>query len=139
MKILVVGCGRVGSALAKLYDSEGHEVSVVDELEDAQENLGPEFGGAFFKGQGLDVDLLKQAGIEDAEICISATDGDNTNLVVAQVASKQFEVPCVVVRVFDPYRAKFFSEYGVHAICPVALTVDSIHEVISDYRGGLGR
>lgn len=135
MKILIVGCGRVGSTLANLYDKTGHEVSVVDEDEGAAMRLEPEFRGSFFKGVGLDVRVLRDAGIEDTEVCLVATDGDNTNLVVAQIAREQFHIPCVVVRVFDPNRAKFFEARGLKVICPVALTADLMHQAVSDFRG----
>jgi trk system potassium uptake protein len=135
MKILIVGCGRVGSILANLYDKSGHEVSVVDEDEGAAMRLEQEFRGNFFRGVGLDVSVLLDAGIEDTEVCLVATDGDNTNLVVAQIAREQFHVPCVVVRVFDPNRAKFFEARGLRVICPVALTADLMHQAVSDFRG----
>lgn len=135
MKILIVGCGRVGSRLANLYDGTGHEVSVIDEDEDTAARLDQGFRGEFLKGVGLDVNVLLQAGIEDAEVCLIATDGDNTNLVVAQIARERFKVPCVVVRVFDPNRAKFFEARGLRVVCPVALTADLMHQVVSDYRG----
>ena len=135
MKILIVGCGRVGSILANLYDKSGHEVSVVDEDEGAAMRLEPEFRGSFFKGVGLDVRVLRDAGVEDSEVCLVATDGDNTNLVVAQIAREQFHIPCVVVRVFDPNRAKFFEARGLKVICPVALTADLMHQAVSDFRG----
>lgn len=135
MKMVIVGCGRVGSILANLYDKTGHEVSVIDEDEGAAMRLEPEFGGNFYKGVGLDVSVLRDAGIEDTEVCLVATDGDNTNLVVAQIAREQFHVPCVVVRVFDPNRAKFFEARGLRVICPVALTADLMHQAVSDFRG----
>ena len=135
IKMLIVGCGRVGSILANLYDKSGHEVSVVDEDEGAAMRLEQEFRGNFFRGVGLDVSVLLDAGIEDTEVCLVATDGDNTNLVVAQIAREQFHVPCVVVRVFDPNRAKFFEARGLRVICPVALTADLMHQAVSDFRG----
>lgn len=135
MRILIVGCGRVGSILATLYDKSGHEVSVVDEDEDTVQRLEPDFRGGFFKGVGLDVGVLQEAGIEGADVCLVATDGDNTNLVVAQIAREQFHVPCVVVRVFDPNRAKFFEARGLRVVCPVALTADLMHQAVSDFRG----
>ena len=105
MKVIVVGCGRVGSAIAKQLDREGWDVVAVDEKEEALSRLGEQWGGGFVVGHGMDVAVLRQAGIEDADAVAVATDGDNTNLVVAQVAQKRFGVPCVVVRVLDPSRA----------------------------------
>jgi len=130
MNILIVGCGRVGSGLALRYGAEGHVVNIIDELQEAADNLGGDFKGKFFKGVGLDIEILKRAGIEDCDICVVATDGDNTNLVVAQIAHEQFKVPCVVVRVFDPNRADFYSKRGFNVVCPVNLTIGAMHEAI---------
>lgn len=135
MRFMIVGCGRVGSSLANLYSQAGHEVSVIDEDEESASRLDSDFSGDFFRGVGLDIEVLRRAGIDDADVFIACTDGDNTNLVVAQVAHEQFKVPCVVVRVFDPSRADFYSGRGLRAVCPVALTVNMIHEAISDFRG----
>ncbi|OFW57637.1 MAG: hypothetical protein A2W01_03810 [Candidatus Solincola sediminis] len=132
MNILIIGCGRVGSGLALRYAAEGHTVNVIDELEETSENLGLGFKGRFLKGVGLDIEILKRAGIEDCDICLVATDGDNTNLVVAQIAREQFKVPCVVVRVFDPNRADFYAGRGFDVICPVKLTVEAMHEAICE-------
>ncbi len=133
MKILVIGCGRVGSALATKYDRDGHTVSVVDEIEEAFDNLGPGFKGLVTKGVGLDIESLKKAGIEEAEVCVVATDGDNTNLVVAQIAHEQFEVPCVIVGVFDPNRAEFYASRGYNVVCPVTLAIEAMHGAICGY------
>jgi trk system potassium uptake protein TrkA len=135
MKILIVGCGRVGSRLAEIYDTAGHHVTVVDKSEESTERLPRDFSGRFVKGVALDVDALEQAGIAKTEVFVAATPGDNTNLVVGQIAKDRFKVPCVVVRCFDPNRARFFSERGLTTISPVSLTVDKIHETISEYRG----
>jgi trk system potassium uptake protein TrkA len=136
MKVIVIGCGRVGSALAIRYAQEGHIVSVVDEAEEAREHLDPGFQGRFIKGAGLDIDILKKAGVETADVCIVATDGDNTNLVVAQIAREQFDVPCVIARVFDPNRAEFYSQRGFRVVCPVSLAVDEMHATVCAYEGG---
>jgi trk/ktr system potassium uptake protein len=133
MKVLVIGCGRVGSDLALRYDNEGNEVNVIDEQKEAADNLGPNFKGIFFTGVGLDIEVLRRAGIEDCDVCVVATDGDNTNLVVAQIAHEQFKVPCVIVRVFDPNRADFYSKRGFNVVCPVKLTVAAMHTVVCEY------
>ena len=105
LNALVVGCGRVGSAVALQLHQEGWEVTVVDENEDALSRLGEGWPGRFMVGHGMDADLLRDAGIEDADAVVVATDGDNTNIVIGQVAKKRFDVRCVVVRVLDPARA----------------------------------
>jgi trk system potassium uptake protein TrkA len=135
MRFIIVGCGRVGSTLANLYSDAGHQVRVIDEEEESALRLGPRFSGEFFRGVGLDIEVLRRAGVEEADVFIACTDGDNTNLVVAQVAHEQFKVPCVVARVFDPLRASFYSNRGLRVVCPVALTVNLIHETVSDFRG----
>lgn len=138
MKILIVGCGRVGSMLANRYASAGHEVNVIDEEGQAAARLAPDFTGNFFAGAGLDVSILKTAGIKDSDVCIAVTDGDNTNLVVAQIAKEHYKVPCVVVRVFDPRRADFYAGRGLNVVSPVAVAVDQIDRAICAFGEGEG-
>lgn len=126
MKVVIVGTGRVGSAIATEIESEGHDVSVIDENEDAFDRLGKGFKGRKFVGVGLDIDVLTSAGLADADVCVASTDGDNTNVVVAQIAIKRFKVPCVVARVFDPLRAEFYRELGVRTLSPTATTIDEM-------------
>ena len=114
LKALVIGCGRVGSAIALQLHQEGWDVTVVDENEDALSRLGESWPGTFIVGHGMDADLLREAGIEDADAVVVATDGDNTNIIIGQVAQKRFDVRCVVVRVLDPARAKFYAERGLN-------------------------
>ena len=113
MKAVVIGCGRVGSASAKALQAEGWDVSAVDEKEEALQRLGEDWSGGFVVGHGMDSDVLREAGVEDADAVIVATDGDNTNLVVAQIAQKRFGVANVVVRVLDPARATFYDALGL--------------------------
>jgi len=120
VKVIVIGCGRVGSAIAKQLDRDGWTVAAVDEKEEALSRLGESWGGGFVVGHGMDVDVLRQAGIEDADAVVVATDGDNTNLVVAQVAQKRFGIDCVVVRVLDPARADFYASRGLRTVCPTS-------------------
>src|SRR6476659_2928009 len=105
MKALIIGCGRVGSSIALALNEEEWDVTVIDENEDALSRLGDNWPGVFLVGHGMDTDLLREAGIEDAEAVVVSTDGDNTNIVIGQVAQKRFDVRCVVVRVLDPARA----------------------------------
>jgi trk system potassium uptake protein TrkA len=123
---LVIGCGRVGSNVAKQLAAEGWEVTAVDEKEEALARLGEDWRGGFIIGHGMDVDVLREAGIEDADAVIVATDGDNTNLVIAQVAQKRFDNQCVVVRVLDPARAAFYREQGLRTICPTSAAIDAL-------------
>ena len=126
VKALVIGCGRVGASVALELQREGWDVTVVDENEDALSRLGEGWPGTFIVGHGIDVDLLRDAGIEDADAVVVATSGDNTNLIIAQVAQKRFGVRCVVVRVLDPARAKFYAERGLDVVCPTSVSIDRL-------------
>jgi len=126
VKAIVIGCGRVGSSIARQLFSEGWDVTAVDEKEDALARLGEGWSGGFVLGHGMDVDVLRAAGIEDAEAVVVATDGDNTNLVIAQAAQKHFEVPTVVVRVLDPARAQFYATRGLRIVCPTSSAIETL-------------
>ncbi len=135
MKAVVIGCGRVGSASAKALQAEGWDVCAVDEKEEALGRLGENWTGGFVVGHGMDSDVLKRAGIEDADAVIVATDGDNTNLVVAQIAQKRFDVSNVVVRVLDPGRAAFYDSLGLRTICPTSRAIRALIEAVLTYEG----
>ena len=124
MKALIIGCGRVGSNVAKRLAAEGWNVSVVDEKEEALGRLGGDWRGGFVTGHGMDVDVLREAGIEDADAVIVSTDGDNSNIVIAQVAQKRFGVGTVLVRLLDPARAKFYADRGLRTVCPTIAAID---------------
>jgi trk system potassium uptake protein TrkA len=130
MNALVIGCGRVGSSIALQLDREGWDVTAVDEKEEALTRLGDHWGGGFILGHGMDLDVLRKAGIEDADAVVVATDGDNTNLVIAQVAQKRFDNQCVVVRVLDPARAAFYQELGLRTICPTSTAIDALTDAV---------
>jgi trk system potassium uptake protein TrkA len=126
MKAIVIGCGRVGSTVALQLQGSGWEVTVLDENEDALGRLGETWTGEFFVGHGMDLHLLKEAGIEEADAVVVTTDGDNTNLVIAQAAQKHFEVPTVVVRVLDPARAQFYATRGLRIVCPTSAAIETL-------------
>ena len=135
MLMVIVGAGRVGSAVAKWALSEGYEVSVLDEdplsherLETDLDTSWEEAGGRFTVGTGLELDALLEAGIDDADVFIASTDGDNTNLVVAQIAQRRYNVPKVIVRVLDPLRAQWYREQGLETVCPTAVAIDMLEE-----------
>ena len=133
MKAIVIGCGRVGSAVALQLQASGWDVTVCDENEDSLVRLGEHWSGGFLVGHGMDLALLREAGIEEADAVVVTTDGDNTNLVIAQAAVKQFEVPTVIVRVLDPARAEFYAERGLNIVCP---TSSAIEALVSAVRAG---
>jgi trk system potassium uptake protein TrkA len=144
MFVLIVGCGRVGSAIAKRMVREGHEVSVLDESEEAHALLDHDLdqswedsGGRFTVGTALEVEALDEAGIERADVVVCSTDGDNTNIVVAQIAKKRFQVPKVVVRVLDPYRADWYRQQGLHTVCPTQVAIEMLTEAVIESDGGV--
>jgi trk system potassium uptake protein TrkA len=130
MNALIIGCGRVGSSLALQLQNEGWEVTVVDESEDALSRLGENWPGRFVVGHGMDQQLLRDAGIEDADAVVVTTNGDNTNIVIAQVAQKRFGIQCVVARILDPARAKFYAERGLRTVCPTKTAIDSLIDAV---------
>ena len=130
MKVLIIGCGRVGSTVAKRMAAEGWDVVAVDEKEEALARLGEHWTGGFIVGHGMDVHVLREAGIEEADALVVATDGDNTNLVIGQVAQKRFGIDCTVVRVLDPARAEFYASRGLRTVCPTSTAIDVLTEAV---------
>ena len=126
MNAIVIGCGRVGSDVALQLQRSGWDVTVCDENEDALGRLGESWAGGFVVGHGMDLQLLREAGIESADAVVVTTDGDNTNLVIAQAAQKHFEVPTVVVRVLDPARAQFYASRGLRIVCPTSAAIETL-------------
>lgn len=118
MYVIIAGCGRVGSGMARQLNAEGHDVVVIDEDPGSFRLLGDQFRGQRVVGAAIDWDVLIEAGIEGADAFAAATDGDNTNIVCALIATRAFEVPCSVARVYDPLRAAAFAELGVRTVCP---------------------
>jgi trk system potassium uptake protein TrkA len=130
MKVIVVGCGRVGSAVALELRRAGWDVAVIDEREEALGRLGDDWTGEFYVGHGMDIQLLKDAGIELADAVVVSTNGDNTNIVVGQVAQKHFDVRCVIVRVLDPARADFYASRGLRTVCPTSSAIAALTEAV---------
>lgn len=128
----MIGCGRVGSAVSLQLAVAGWDVTVLDENEDSLGRLGESWAGGFVVGHGMDLQLLRGAGIEDADAVVVTTDGDNTNLVIAQAAQKHFQVPHVVVRVLDPARAKFYASRGLSIVCPTSAAIEGLVAAVSD-------
>jgi trk/ktr system potassium uptake protein len=130
MKLVVIGCGRVGSAVARDLAEDGWDVTAVDEQEEALTRLGPRWSGGFVVGHGMDAEILRRAGVPDADAVVVATDGDNTNLVIGQVVEKRWAVPCVVVRVLDPARAEFYAARGMRTVCPTQTAIAKLAEAV---------
>jgi trk system potassium uptake protein TrkA len=130
MKAIVIGSGRVGSAIALELDRGGWDVSVIDEREEALDRLGDNWRGGFLIGHGMDSGVLRQAGIEDADAVVVSTNGDNTNIVIGQVAQKMFGIDCVVVRLLDPARAEFYASRGMRVVCPTSNAIAVLTEAV---------
>jgi trk system potassium uptake protein TrkA len=130
MKAIVIGCGRVGSNVAKRLHGDGWDVIAIDEKEEALNRLGSGWTGGFVVGHGMDDSVLREAGIAEADAVVVSTDGDNTNLVVAQVAQKRYGIECVVARVLDPARAEFYAARGLRTVCPTSTAIDVLTESV---------
>jgi len=133
MKVIVIGSGRVGSSTAKNLQAEGWDVTVVDEKEEALARLGADWSGGFVVGHGMDSEILRRAGIEEADAVVVATNGDNTNLVIGQVVKKRFGIKSVVVRILDPARAEFYAERGMHTVCPTQTAIAALTNAITTF------
>ena len=136
--ILIVGAGRVGSAIARQALAAGNEVSILDEdplsherLDSGMDTTWEDAGGRFTVGHGMELDALSEAGIGDADVFIASTDGDNTNLTIAQIAAKRFQVGKVIVRVMDPARAEWYAEQGLHTICPTKYAIEMFTDALA--------
>ncbi|MDD5730634.1 MAG: TrkA family potassium uptake protein [Candidatus Omnitrophica bacterium] len=134
MFVIIVGCGRVGSELAKLLSSEGHNVVIIDKNQNSFERLGNTFNGLSLVGNGFNLEVLKQAGVEKADAFCAVTNGDNTNLVAAQVAKKIFNVPKVLARVYDPQRANIYTALGLNIISGTMLFASMLRDKVVESR-----
>ena len=137
MFVMIVGAGRVGSSVAKMALAAGHEVSVLDEdpeaiahLEKGQERSWEELGGSFTVGTALEIDALLEAGIDRADAFVASTAGDNTNLVIAQIAQRRLGAESVVVRVLDPARAAWYEQQGLRTVCPTKIAIDMLESAV---------
>lgn len=128
MRIVIVGCGRVGSALAKLLYADGHEVIVVDENPNAFKRLGQNFNGHVVVGTGIDYEVLKNAGADTADGFVAVTDGDNRNIMAALIAQRMFKIKRIVARIYDPPRGQMYRELGVETVCPTTLGAKLIRD-----------
>ena len=140
MKAVIIGCGRVGSSVAKLLAGEGWDITCVDDDETALARLG-EWRGGFVVGHGMELEVLDRAGaaaadaavvsgIEDADAVVVTTDGDNSNIVIGQMLQRRYGIGCVVVRVLDPRRAEFYAERGLRTVCPTKTAIATLADVV---------
>ncbi|MBL7131225.1 MAG: TrkA family potassium uptake protein [Candidatus Omnitrophica bacterium] len=134
MYVIIVGCSRVGSELAKLLSHEGHNVVVIDKSSEPFNRLGKKFNGLTLVGNGFDIQLLKEAGIEKATAFCSVTNSDNTNIISSQVAKKIFKVPKVIARIYDPHRAEIYKSLGLNIISGTVLFAAMIRDKLIEER-----
>ncbi len=120
--IVIVGCGRLGSALANQLSKLGNSVVVIDRHQSSFEKLSSEFSGFQMEGDAMELSTLHQAQVKKADCFLAATDNDNVNLTVAQIAKTLFNVPTVMARIFDPARDDVYRQFGIETICPTALS-----------------
>lgn len=143
MRLVVLGCGRVGSMLAALMAGEGHDVTIIDTNPSAFRRLPSGFSGNTVVGTGIDQECLRRAGVEQADGFVSVTNGDNRNIMAAQIARHVFQVPKVIARIYDPIRAEAYQELGIDTLCSTAIGAGVFQDYflgrpfrsIEEYRG----
>ena len=131
MRIVILGCGRVGSTLATMMDRAGHTVAVIDQSSDAFQRLNSEFNGETVLGNGVDEDVLIRAGIKHADAFAAVTNGDNRNIMASQIAKEIFRVKKVVCRIYDPIREETFHDLGLETICPTKVGAQMLFDAVS--------
>lgn len=130
MKLIVMGCGKVGSQVSNLMASQGHDVTVIDHRDtDAAERLGPDFKGRLISGLGFDRDILIEAGVEHTDVFVAASSFDNANIVAARIARNIFKVPRVITRLYDPRRAEIYQRLGLMTISTTNWGAERIYEL----------
>ncbi len=130
MYVIVVGCGRVGSQLATFLSEEGHDVAIIDKSAEAFRRLGSTFNGLTITGLGFDQDVLIEAGIEKADVFSAVTDLDNTNMMAVEVATKIFDVPRAIARLYNPNRSLTYQKLGLEFICGTTMLAEKLLESI---------
>jgi len=126
VKIVIVGCGRVGASAADQYDQAGHEVIVLDSSTSAFDRLPSTFGGKAIRGDGTDEDVLRRAGAEGADVFLALTEGDNRNVMAAQLGIEALDIHRVIAKINDPVRAAAYAELGIATLCRTGLMLDEI-------------
>lgn len=121
MKIVILGCGRVGSTLATMLDRAGHTITVIDYSSDSFQRLNPDFGGTTIVGNGVDEEVLIRAGIKEANAFAAVTNGDNRNIMASQIVKEIFKVKKVMCRIYDPIREETYHELGLETVSPTKI------------------
>jgi trk system potassium uptake protein TrkA len=130
MKVVIMGCGRVGAQLAALLDNDGHKVAILDTDDYSFRRLPPTFSGTALLGNGTDEDALKRAGIEEADVFVAVTQGDNRNVMAAQIAKHIFNIPRIICRTYDPLRRELYSTLGIESFSPTTIFAQILKEKI---------
>ncbi|GCF06614.1 potassium channel family protein [Dictyobacter arantiisoli] len=130
MKIVILGCGRVGGTLATQLDEAGHTVSVIDKSSDSFQRLNPKFKGDRIVGNGVDEEVLRRAGLEDADAFAAVTNGDNRNIMASQIAKEIFHTQKVICRIYDPLREQTYRELGLETICPTQVITNMVSNAL---------
>jgi trk system potassium uptake protein TrkA len=128
MKVVIMGCGRVGARLASLLEQDGNDVTIIDIDSYSFRRLSPDFKGTALVGNGIDEDVLRSAGIEEAGAFVALTQGDNRNVMASQIAKHVFHVPRAVCRIYDPLRRDMYEELGVETISPTTVFAQILRE-----------
>jgi trk system potassium uptake protein TrkA len=134
MKVIIMGCGRVGALLARTLDAEGHTVTILDNDAYSFRRLKfspdfPEFRGTALRGNGIDSEVLKRAGIEEADAFFALTQGDNRNIMACQIAKHIFNVPRAICRIYDPLRQQLYNSLGLEVISPTAIITQILRDM----------
>jgi len=132
MKVVIMGCGRVGSSLAARLSTEGHDVTILDTRADAFRRLPSNFKGKKHIGNGIDQDVLARIGVGEADAFIAVTQGDNRNVLATQVAKHIFGVPRTLCRIYDPIREEMYRELGLETISPTVMGANVLHGLLSE-------
>lgn len=134
MNVIIMGCGRVGALLARTLDAEGHKVTILDNDAYSFRRLNffpdfPEFKGTALRGNGIDSEVLKRAGIEEADAFFALTQGDNRNIMACQIAKHIFDVPRAICRIYDPLRQELYNSLGLEVISPTAIITQILRDM----------
>jgi trk system potassium uptake protein TrkA len=130
VKVVILGCGRVGAAVASTMSREGHDVTIIDQTPDSFRRLSRDFGGKTLVGNGLDEDTLRKADTQHADAFVAVTNGDNRNIMSVELAKVRFKVPRVVARIYDPIRASAYAELGIETICTTCIGAGVVRDMV---------
>lgn len=128
---VIIGCGRLGANLANTLSNEGKNVLIIDENQYSFRRLSSNFGGLSVVGNGTDLDVLKEAKLQEASVVIAVTNDDNTNIMIAQIARELFKAERVIARLYDLEREAVYKEFGINTICPAMLSIKEIDKLIA--------